>query len=428
MHFAFIAPPLLSHVRTLEPLATQLIEGRHRVTWVHQADVAGWIQDRRIGFRAVGSVSHPPGSLAFARRAAGPGPFGLRRLIADMAATTDLLCGEVPAVLEQLGVDAIVADQMEAAGGLLGAGLGLPCVSVACALPVNREPWLPLPVMHWAPAVGQRGQAIVDGSTWVYDWLMQAHARVIRHHAARFGLPPRERLADCLSPRLQISQTPAGFDFPRTPSPFFHTVGPLRPPRVDEPALDLALDPGRPFAFASLGTTQGDRFALFLRIVRACRAEGVQVLVAHCGGLDAPRADVLRREGATAVTAFAPQRAALERADVVITHAGLNTVLDALATGTPQLALPITFDQPGVAARVVHAGTGVRLWPAVATRSALRRGLRQLLSEEAFARRCRAFGEEIVRSGGAPRAVALIEAALGHRAGRTDAPAEVAHG
>ena len=418
MHFAFIAPPLASHVRALEALAGGLLEGGHRVSWIHQADVASLLQDDRIAFHAVGLDSRPIGSLAdLVERAARPGgPLGLRRVIADVAAGTDLLCSEAPRVLEREGVDAIVADQMEAAGGLLAEGLKLPFISVACALPVNREPRIPLPVMPWGYAYDERGEQLNDGSSRVYDWLMEPHARVIRRHAAHFGLDGRHGLADCLSPLLQVSQTTAGFDFPRSSAgAHFHHVGPLRPPREAEQPLALELDTSRPFVFASLGTLQGGRFGLFQRIARACRAEGVQLLIAHCNRLERPQADALLRSGATAVTGFAPQRAALERADVVITHAGLNTALDALEAGTPQLALPIAFDQPGVAARLVHAGTGLRLLPALAGERAIRRALRKLLDEPSFATRSLALGQEIGRAGGVTRAVRLIGEALNVR-------------
>jgi len=42
---------------------------------------------------------------------------------------------------------------------------------------------------------------------------------------------------------------------------------------------------------------------------------------------------------------------------VCITHAGLNTVLEALAQGVPQVAIPVTNDQPGVAARIADKKT-----------------------------------------------------------------------
>ena len=414
-HFTIIAPPFTSHVRALVALACGLMDKGHRISWVHQADVQPLLGDGRIAFHAVGAQSHPVGSLTrTVARAANPGgPLGMRRVIADVAASTDMLCREAPALLRALGTDAVIADQMEAAGGLVASGLGIPFISVACALPVNRELRLPLPVMPWAYARNAQGEQLNEGSARVYDWLMQPHARVIARHAQAFGLKPRTTLADCLSPLAQISQTTTSFDFPRTSLPaHFHAVGPLRPPLRQEPALNLPASDVRPFVFASLGTLQGGRFGLFKRIARACRALDAQLLLAHCDCLNAVQAEALRRAGATWVTGFAPQRAALARADVVISHAGLNTVLDAMAAGKPVLALPIAFDQPGVAARLVHAGAGLRLLPALASPARIEKNLRRLLAEPAFAQRARLLGADVAVSGGVHKAVEIIETAL----------------
>jgi hypothetical protein len=55
----------------------------------------------------------------------------------------------------------------------------------------------------------------------------------------------------------------------------------------------------------------------------------------------------------------APQLPLLGRASLTVTHAGLNTVLESLAQGVPQVAIPVSYDQPGVAARIAHHGTGL---------------------------------------------------------------------
>ena len=414
-HFAVIGPAFHSHVRAMESVACELLARGHRVTVVQQADVAAMLRDPRLGFAQVGAGSHPPGSLqAVIDRAARPGgPWGIRRVIADMASATDMVCREAPAVLRAIGADCIIADQMEPAGGLVAEHLGLPFVSVACALPVNREALVPLPVMPWRYRATPWGEQLNLHSSGVYDRAMQAHAAVIARHAAAFGLPPRQRLDECLSPLLQLSQTTPGFDFPRTSLPeHFHGIGPLRSALSDEPPLDIPVAPGRPFVFASLGTLQGDRFGLFRRIAAACRELDGQLLIAHCGRLDASQERRLLKAGASWVTDFAPQRAVLARADAVITHAGLNTVLDALEAGVPSLALPIAFDQPGVAARVVHAGVGLKLDPRLASRRRIVQGLRRLLGEPGFAERARKLGDEVRTAGGAPRAAQLIEAAL----------------
>jgi MGT family glycosyltransferase len=409
-HFALICPPFLSHIRAFEALGGALVARGHRATFLHQADVGPSIRNTAIGFKPLGRGSHPPGSLAasLARAARPVGPIGLLRLIHDVSRTTDMLCREAPAALREVGADAVIVDQMEPAGALAAEGLGLPFVSVACALPVNREPAIPLPFLSWPFDPSPRGETRNRGGAQVSDLLMREQSGVIARHAAAFGLPQRRTLADCLSPFAQISQTVPGFDFPRRELPAcFHAVGPLRPPSEDEQELELPISPNRPFVFASLGTLQGGRAAIFRKVAQACRDLDVQLLVAHCGGLGAREAESL---GATWVTDFAPQRAALRRADVTVTHAGLNTVLDALACAVPLLAIPIAFDQPGTAARIVHAGVGVRLSRRTLTRGKVRAALERLLADPSYRSRARRIQAEIDASGGAARAAEIVEA------------------
>jgi zeaxanthin glucosyltransferase len=456
-HFGVVAPAFYSHFNALSALAAALIERGHRVTFLHRPDAAGWIADARIGFHALGADRYPPGSLAATLRlAANPGsPLGLRKVIVDMADTTDMLCRELPAALQALRIDALLGDQMEAAAGLVAEAIGMPFISVACALPVNREPGIPLPVMPFEFGTSERSLQMYDGSTRVYDWLMTPHRKVIERQARSLGVPARGMLHECLSPLAQISQTVSGFDFPRHRLPAnFHHVGPLRHAaaageqsgapsaatagissgaasaqpssahssapgdgRATGPRIDAmpAIAGDRPFIFASLGTLQGQRFALFKRIAQACRSLNAQLLVAHCGGLNARQAQAIERAGAagaTTVCAFAPQQAVLARADAVVSHAGLNTAMDAIAARTPILALPIAFDQPGVAARICHAGIGLRASARFAGAGQLGTHLRRLLDEPEYGQRLTVLAEALAQAGGTPRAADIVEAAL----------------
>ncbi len=362
-HFGVVAPAFYSHFQAFQALALELIERGHRVTFFHQADAHRWLTDPRIGFYALGAITHPPGSLAGSlRRAAAPnGPLGLRRVIRDLSATTAMFCSELPAALAHEAIDALLCDQMEAGGGLVAEALDLPFISVACALPINREPHLPLPVMPFAFGTDTRSTRLYEASTRVYDWFMRPLRTVLHEASHRLGVTPRDGMHEYLSPFAQISQTLDGFDFPREHRPaHFHTVGPLRS-RTTRVEGEWSIDPNRPFIFASLGTLQGGRLDMFKQMVIACQRLGAQLLIAHCGGLDAAQEQTLRQMGDVRVTAFAPQQWMLEQADVVITHGGLNTVMDAIAACTPMLVMPIAFDQPGVAARVCYHRLGKHL-------------------------------------------------------------------
>ncbi|GAB7529991.1 glycosyltransferase [Pseudomonas sp. 3A(2025)] len=410
-HFGVVPSAWYSHFQAFQALATTLLDRGHRVTFFQQADTRAWLSDPRIEFCALGTASHPPGSLAAnLKRAARPGlPFGLRRIIDDMAASTAMLAAELPGALQQCRVDALLCDQMEASGGLVAEALGLPFVSVACALPINREPQLPLPVMPFAYGQDERSLRMYEGSRQVHDWLMRPLRRTLHDAARRLGVAPRDGLHDCLSPLAQISQTLSGFDFPRLAQPaHFHPVGPLRA-GVNDTCGTWPIKDQRPLVFASLGTLQGDRLGMFKRMAIACRHLDTQLLIAHCGALDTAQETFLLRHGATWVTDFAPQRWALEQADAVITHGGLNTVMDAIAAQTPMLVMPIAFDQPGVAARVSYSGVGVQLNRRAGAARIARR-LTDLLARprEPLQR----LAAELQQAGGVSRAADIVEQAI----------------
>ncbi len=393
-HFAVITLPLYSHMHAMEALAKHLIVRGHRVTFFQQEEARTLLTEPQAHFIAVGD----------------PTPFAMQEpgffhLISGMASVTDMLCRELPLAFRQHNIDAVIVDQMEPAGGLVAQALNLPFISVCCALPVNRDNTIPLPVMPFRYGTSERYRQLYASSADVYDWLMSRQGRVITRHARAFGLPPRSRPDQCLSPLAQISQTIPGFDFPRTLPACFHAVGPLR---YEPPTISSGKK--KPFVFASLGTIQGYRYGLFRKIARACRQAGVPLLIAHCDGLNASQTARLARAG-TQIVGFADQLAVLRDASAVITHAGLNTVMDAIATATPILAVPLAFDQPGVAARVVFSGIGLKACRFSPSRT-LSQHLLDLLENKQYTQRITALQTQLINAGGAARAAEIIEQAV----------------
>ena len=241
------------------------------------------------------------------------------------------------------------------------------------------------------------------------DALMRCPHDAVARNAAAFGLSPRRLLDDCFSPVLQLAQAVPGIDFPREALPAtFHHVGPMRDP--PGPPLDFGGRSDRPLVYCSLGTLQGGRLRLFRSVARACADLSLRLVITHCGRLGAR--DVAGLPGSPMVFDYLPQEAALAQADLVVTHAGFNSVLETLACGLPMVALPIAFDQPGVAARIARAGVGEVVSPRRATAGALRRALERVLREPGYRRRALGVQAEIAAAGGVTHAAELIEAHL----------------
>jgi zeaxanthin glucosyltransferase len=118
------------------------------------------------------------------------------------------------------------------------------------------------------------------------------------------------------------------------------------------------------------------------------------------------------------VVRHAPQLELLKRASVCITHAGLNTVLEALAHGVPQVAIPITVDQPGVAARIAEKKTGLVVSLKELTPSRLSLLLDQVLNDSIYRDNARYFQKVIAETNGLSKAANLLERAFGFGNGR----------
>jgi len=89
----------------------------------------------------------------------------------------------------------------------------------------------------------------------------------------------------------------------------------------------------------------------------------------------------------------------------------MNTVLTALSCAKPLVTIPITNEQPGIAARVERSGAGRRLGLHQLSPSSLGRMIREVLKQPSYRARAQAqaLQEDIARAGGVRRAAEIAE-------------------
>jgi MGT family glycosyltransferase len=157
----------------------------------------------------------------------------------------------------------------------------------------------------------------------------------------------------------EITQTPREFDFPGIPWPStFHYAGPFHDGEGRQ-SISFRGErfKGRPLVYASLGTLVNGIERLYNTILDAVEnLHSVQVVLSI--GKNVNLSDLRSIPSNTIAVQSAPQIELLKRAVLCITHAGINTALECLAQGVPMVALPITYDQPGIAARIAYHGVG----------------------------------------------------------------------
>jgi MGT family glycosyltransferase len=219
-------------------------------------------------------------------------------------------------------------------------------------------------------------------------------------------------LWDASSPTAHLSQQAAFFDFPRLQlPPQFHYTGPWHDRRV-RPDVPFPYEKltGRRLIYASMGTLQNRVREVFGEIAEACSGIDAQLVISLGGGSSPDQ--LVPLPGNPIVVQMAPQLELLDRASLVITHAGLNTVLESLSCGVPMVAIPVGNDQPGVAARLKWLGAGEFLLLKQLRAAKLRPLLNKVLDEPQYRQRAQEVKTEIQKADGVRRAVELIEGVL----------------
>lgn len=412
-HFGIISPPVSGHIHPFCALGRELQARGHRVTYVQMADLREKIASEGIDFKTIGESDHPRGSLPRSLAALGrlEGLAALRFTIRAVERTSVMICRDAPAAIQDAGIQALLVDQMEPAGGAVAEHLGLPFVTVCNALAINREPVIPPAFAPWLFRDAWWARLRNRVGYWVADLLTRPISSVVAAYRKKWNLAPLTCPDDSFSKRAQIAQMPREFDFPRSKLPgSFHYVGPLRRalPRV-VPFPWERLD-GRPFVYASLGTLQGGRAPVFRCFVEACRRLDIQVVISHGGALTP--AEATGMPGGSIVVDYAPQTDLLSRASLTITHAGLNTVLDSLANSVPLITVPITYEQPAIARRVEWTGAGRSMPLARLEPNRLTDLAREVLEGRHYQDAAARLGTAIGRAGGVSRAADIIESVI----------------
>jgi MGT family glycosyltransferase len=137
-------------------------------------------------------------------------------------------------------------------------------------------------------------------------------------------------------------------------------LGPLMEPAGFDggwtPPFDA--DDDRPLVVVSLGTTPMNEQPVLERVALALAGVEARVFVTVGDHLDP---GVVEPSPNTVVGRYTRHAAVMPHASLVVTHAGLGTVIAAAAHGVPVVASPLGRDQPGNAARIVELGIGASL-------------------------------------------------------------------
>jgi zeaxanthin glucosyltransferase len=413
-HFGIICPAATGHLNPMTTLGYELKQRGHYVTVLAIADAQPKVLAAGLEFQAIGQSDFPPGSTKELYTELGnlSGFKALQYTIQWIANTAKNCLQDAPAIVKSNGIEALLVDQASSEGGTVAEYLQLPFISIASALMFNREPSIPPFNTLSNYDISWRGILRNKLGYSVLDLAIQNITKTINAQRQQWNLPLHTHPNQRYSQLAQISQQPAEFEFPRRELPScFHFTGSFNNPASRESiAFPYEQLTGQPLIYASLGTLQNQLLWIFEMIAQACADIDAQLVIALGGGINPAALSEL--PGNPIVVGYAPQLELLQRASLTITHAGLNTVLESLSNGVPMVAIPITNDQPGVAARIAWTGTGEVVPLKKVTVKKLQQAIKQVLTDNAYRKNALKLQAAMQQSGGTNKAADLIEQVL----------------
>ncbi|MBV8708605.1 MAG: MGT family glycosyltransferase [Acidobacteriaceae bacterium] len=411
--FGIFCLPLPSHLNLFLSLGEALKARGHQIVFFGIPEVEERVRMYGFEFCCLEPQTVPTGTIqALVQRMgniAGLDALRLQLQFDRLRSEGVLGCG--PEAVRHAGIDLLIIDQAEAAGGSVAEHLGLLWVSVSSGLCLNAEPRIPPFFTSWGYAETRTAILRNELAYGISRVLTRPVQNLINRFRREWQLRPVSRLDDTFSPYAQICQQIQEFDFPRRRLPeCFHYVGPLGSAGMTDVAFPWDALNGKPMIYASLGTLLNQHQAIYRQIIEACTPLNVQ-LVLSLGGAGNVQ-EYAGMPGNPIVVRYAPQRELLKRAQLTITHAGLNTTLESLSEGVPMVAIPITFEQPAIAARIRWTGTGDFVAPQQLTATRLREAITRVLENPKYRTSAEKMKTVLQQTNGRERAAEIIQEVL----------------
>ena len=161
----------------------------------------------------------------------------------------------------------------------------------------------------------------------------------------------------------------------------------------------------RPLVYISLGTVINDRPDFYSRCIEALKDQDADILISCGNVIDIEALGVLPDN--VKVYPYVDQPDILSKADVFITHCGMNSVSESLYMATPPVLYPQTSEQRAVARRTIEIGAGLMLTDDSV--QGIRSAVQEVLNNASYSTAAKACSEDFRSCIGTAGAAEFIE-------------------
>ncbi len=375
-----VVPPLTGHINPLLSVAEELKQRQHVVAWAgHSEALRHHVDESDVHFPLPETESTFVDESWHKVRGLESVKFFYEEYCFPMA---EVCFQPLEMVVRTFQPVLMIVDHQMLAGAFVARKLGVP----------------------WISSISTSASVL---KLWeVLDQWLEAHLKKLQH---KYGLEKntdkveRPDFSDeaCV---IYSSKELVGLEQKYVDAPYFF-VGPLinhkRKP-IDFPWDQLISEQKK--VLVSLGTVSRDRSRRFYNVIaQALRDTKIQVI------LGAPDGYVDDVPDNFVVMSRVPQLALLPHMDLVVSHAGHNTVCETLAQGIPMVVSPIRDDQSVIARQVINAGAGLGIRFGKVSVNSARETILNVLDESSFKEAAEKIQASFNNLGGSLEVVNVVE-------------------
>lgn len=309
--------------------------------------------------------------------------FSTQILVDTTLALDDKVCAD----MELLKPDCIVADSMAVWGKAVALKLGIPFVSSTTTFAFN-----------------QHSAKIMKQSTGELFRMLISMPKISKNikRLQEKGYPVKSVL-DIIrnddNTHTIVYTSPEFQPCSETFSDKYVFVGPSI-----RPASDEFVKKHEKLIYISMGTVNNDMMPLYKKCIAALADTEYQVIMSVGNLVSIDEFGTLPEN--ISVYEYVDQIAALQAADVFLSHCGMNSVNESLYFGVPLVMLPQTAEQGGVAERVHQLGAGIKMKKADIP--SILNAINTLLSDAAYKENAMKISDGFKRCSGAKGAADKI--------------------
>lgn len=384
--FVFIVPPFDGHVNPTLSIGKELLKRKHEVAWI-SADAK--LKDKLPDGGILRLIPHDFDEKSIKElrneKLKGVSVQGIESLKilyeVDLIPLNQFLLEGITHFLNNYRPDIVIYDYQLFAGAVAAAKLAIPYVASVTA-PASIKAFDALPKLH----------------EWENEQIINFQRK--NGMASEKRVDEQAALVLVYTSRLLFGE--------KALPDFYHFVGPVlkeRPASYDFDWKRFESMKNRPCILVSLGTTfaHEEQQPFFQKVIEALKGENLTVVMVSDPALyeDIPDNFIVQKR--------VPQLELLPHLQLVVSHAGQNTVSETLSWGIPLVLLPIAFDQSQVASEVVRLEAGIRMKFKRFKKEDLKNAIDEILGNEKYAENAKKIQTSFIKAGGVDRCANLLE-------------------